>query len=651
MRTKIKKALISLCVTIMSVVVVIVAPLSVVAANVNVKAGRSDIYNQLLEATEINVVTNTLIKCIPSVATWMSPQAVLDEQIFAGGKLVDTALWVEATVAGTEEKGVLDKLISGQLLEELVRGHSLDGDGAIYCSNNAGGENILQLFRRLTGINLIDIVCQRGYGDYAFAGLLAGYKDGHAAACSNFDTNDYYMHSGLYNDDATAAKNYIRNTVYQNWYNEHKSENPYLPRPSEIGAFNNVDGYFNYILDFGVRCSADRVTYQGSGSDATYMYTKITEYEKRENTIVATNYYYKLTDNGSGLANDTWTYGLSSDNKVTSCQGLLNRISELQSTSNGIPVAGRTGGYENIILADLNDSCANAKTSDGANGWQELRDQLQEIVDDDLYTVTRLFLSGMCDSLFKELEAIDPESFAVTRYRLSRKNKAADKMIASVEGMLAERLTICSFAGARKLFQNPNRIHFPQLGEEKTALFLTISDMDRSIDRLINLLYVQAFQSLCNAADHSPGHRLKVPVRFYLDDFAVNFIIPDFDKITSVIRSRDICVSIVLQNISQLDAVFDRARASTILNNCDHFLYLGGTDVDTAHLVAQRANKPVSSILSMPLDAALLFTRGQVPQMVKKYDLRSHPLYTRLPEYQDQMGADTQPDADLELGA
>lgn len=269
----------------------------------------------------------------------------------------------------------------------------------------------------------------------------------------------------------------------------------------------------------------------------------------------------------------------------------------------------------------------------------------------DLYTVTWLFLSGKCDSLFKELEAIDPESFAVTRYRLSRKNKAADKMIASVEGMLAERLTICSFAGARKLFQNPNRIHFPRLGEEKTALFLTISDMDRSMDRLINLLYIQAFQSLCNVADHSPGHRLKVPVRFYLDDFAANFVIPDFDRITSVIRSRNIHASIIIQSIAQLTGLYDQARASTILNNCDHFLYLGGTDVNTAHLVAQRANKPVSSILSMPLDAALLFTRGQAPQMVKKYDLRNHPLYTRLPEYQDQMGADTQPDADFELGA
>lgn len=269
----------------------------------------------------------------------------------------------------------------------------------------------------------------------------------------------------------------------------------------------------------------------------------------------------------------------------------------------------------------------------------------------DLYTVTRLFLSEKCDSLFKELEAIDPESFAVTRYRLSRKNKAADKMIASVEGMLAERLTICSFAGAKRMFQARNKISFPQLGEEKTALFLTISDMDRSMDRLINLLYIQAFQSLCNVADHSPGHRLKIPVRFYLDDFAANFMIPDFDKITSVIRSRNIHASIIIQSIAQLTGLYDQAKAATILNNCDNFLYLGGTDVNTAHLVAQRANKPVSSILSMPLDAALLFTRGQAPQMVKKYDLRNHPLYTRLPKYQDQMGADIQPDTDFELGA
>lgn len=270
----------------------------------------------------------------------------------------------------------------------------------------------------------------------------------------------------------------------------------------------------------------------------------------------------------------------------------------------------------------------------------------------DLYTVTRLFLSGKCDSLFKELEAINPESFAVTRYRLSRINKESERTVASVNGILAERLTICSFDGARRLFQNPNRISFPRLGEEKTALFLTISDTDRSMDRLVNLFYTQALQSLCNTADRSPGHRLRIPVRFYLDDFAANFVIPDFDKITSVIRSREISVSVIIQSISQLEAMYGRARASTILNNCDSFLFLGcgGSDLDTAHLVAQRANKPVSSILGMPLDAALLFTRGQPPQMVKKYDLRTHPLYTRLPEYQARMGGDTQPDADKEKG-
>lgn len=100
----------------------------------------------------------------------------------------------------------------------------------------------------------------------------------------------------------------------------------------------------------------------------------------------------------------------------------------------------------------------------------------------DLYTVTRMFLSGQCDSLFKELEVIDPESFAVTRYRLSHINREAERMLASVTGILAERLTTCSFDGARKLFSNPNRINFPQLGEEKTALFLNISDTDRSLD-------------------------------------------------------------------------------------------------------------------------------------------------------------------------
>ena len=118
------------------------------------------------------------------------------------------------------------------------------------------------------------------------------------------------------------------------------------------------------------------------------------------------------------------------------------------------------------------------------------------------------------------------------------------------------------------------------IGREKTAVFLNISDTNRYADQLVNLFYVQAMQVLCEDADNiRPTGRLRIPVRFILDDFAANAYIENFDKLISVIRSRNVSVSVILQNMTQLYSMYSEAEASTILNNCDHILYLGGQDI------------------------------------------------------------------------
>lgn len=242
--------------------------------------------------------------------------------------------------------------------------------------------------------------------------------------------------------------------------------------------------------------------------------------------------------------------------------------------------------------------------------------------------------TGRFDRLFMELCELNPESFAVARYKMYRGTKNAEKMYESIRAMIAERLSSMAFDGARVLFCNPNKIDFASLGREKTAVFLTISDTDRSLDRIVNLFYTQALMVLCNSADKDyEDNRLKVPVRMILDDFASNVYIPDFDKIISVIRSREIYVSIILQSISQLDDMYGEAKARTILNNCDNCLYLGGQDVETARYVSTKANRTMNSVLTMPLESCWLFTRGKEPRMVNKFDLKTHKKYKELPEY------------------
>ena len=240
--------------------------------------------------------------------------------------------------------------------------------------------------------------------------------------------------------------------------------------------------------------------------------------------------------------------------------------------------------------------------------------------------------TGRLAKLMDGLELLDPDSFAVRRYIICRDGERADKTNACVLMFLAEKLAPLDYEGAKAMFHNPEKIHMARLGREKTALFLGVSDTDRSMDRLANLFYAQALHVLCDEADRSPGHRLDVPVRFILDDFAANAFIPDFDKILSVIRSRNISASVILQSISQLEGMYGHAAAMTILNNCDHCLYLGGQDVETARYMGVKANRSVGTMLSMPLDSAWLFARGEPARLTKKFDLRSHQRYCELLE-------------------
>lgn len=235
----------------------------------------------------------------------------------------------------------------------------------------------------------------------------------------------------------------------------------------------------------------------------------------------------------------------------------------------------------------------------------------------------RIMNSPAYSRLFYELEALNPDSYAVSIYKMIRNNVKAEKMYESIRGILAQKLSIFAEKNLQKLFSEKNRVDFRGMGKRKTALFLTISDTDRSMDSLINLFYTQALHELCDSADKDyPDNRLKVPVRFYLDDFAANVFIPDFDKTTSVIRSREIYVSIILQSLSQLEDMYGAPKARTILNNCDNCLYLGGQDVDTAKYISFKANKSASSILNMPLNSAWLFQRGTEPRQVEKYTMQ-----------------------------
>ncbi len=232
-----------------------------------------------------------------------------------------------------------------------------------------------------------------------------------------------------------------------------------------------------------------------------------------------------------------------------------------------------------------------------------------------------LLSGGVCAKLFKQWEDACPDSIAVKKWRLFHNRGKETTTQGCIELIIGEKLNPFVTEGAMEFALHPDQVDFGEMGRRKIALFLNVSDMERAQDKFLNMVYTQAFHHLCRSADKEyKGHRLKVPVRIILDDFASNTTIPDFDKIISVIRSREIYVSIILQSITQLYAMYGTEKGKTIINNCDNCLYLGGQDVETAKYIAVKANKSANTILDMPVEAAYLFTRGQKPCKVEKYD-------------------------------
>lgn len=228
--------------------------------------------------------------------------------------------------------------------------------------------------------------------------------------------------------------------------------------------------------------------------------------------------------------------------------------------------------------------------------------------------------------LFEELEELDPESYALRLWHEAESTQGADKMHASILGILAEKLSCLNFPAAMDMYRAERRVDFARLGHERIALFVTISDVDHSLQPLTNLFVSQTFRELCREADRCPDHRLPVPVRLYLDDFS-NLRVADFGDYLSVIRSREIWCSIFCQTVSQLEATYGVAQANAIIGNCDEQLVIAFQDASTAEYFSPKANRTPSTLLETPLDQSWLFLRGRPAEKVRLYDVTQHPRY------------------------
>jgi type IV secretion system protein VirD4 len=191
------------------------------------------------------------------------------------------------------------------------------------------------------------------------------------------------------------------------------------------------------------------------------------------------------------------------------------------------------------------------------------------------------------DELFERLEMRSPEHIALKYYHDYR--AGSGKTLKSIQITLAARLEKFNLASLAALTVT-DELDLAALGEKKTALFIIIPDNDGSFNFLVSILYTQLFQQLFYSADHLHGGALPVHVHFLMDEFANVSLPDDFDKILSVMRSRGVSVSIILQNLAQLKALFEKQWES-VVGNCDEFLYLGGNEQSTHKYVSELLGK------------------------------------------------------------
>lgn len=255
------------------------------------------------------------------------------------------------------------------------------------------------------------------------------------------------------------------------------------------------------------------------------------------------------------------------------------------------------------------------------------------------------------DYLFADLEFENPEHIAVRYYHNYHSGSA--KTLKSIQITLAARLEKFNLDSLASLTAT-DELDLPSIGEKKVALFALIPDNDTSFNFLVSILYTQLFQQLFYAADHVHGGALPVPVHFLMDEFANVSLPDDFDKILSVMRSRGVSVSIILQNLAQLKALFEKQWES-IVGNCDEVLYLGGNEQSTHKYVSELLGKETidtntygkssgrngnystnyqisgrelmtpDEVRMLDNNYAILFIRGERPVIDFKYDILKHP--------------------------
>ena len=272
------------------------------------------------------------------------------------------------------------------------------------------------------------------------------------------------------------------------------------------------------------------------------------------------------------------------------------------------------------------------------------------------------------DLMFVDLEKKNPRHFAVRQYK--KYKLAAGKTAKSILISCGARLAPFDIEELQEL-TSYDEMELDKIGEQKTALFIIVSDTDTTFNFIVAMMYSQLFNLLCEVADDKHGGRLPYHVRLLLDEFANLGTIPMFDKLIATIRSREISASIILQSLSQLKTIYKDA-AETIIGNCDTMLFLGGKESSTLKELSETLGKETIDLYNtsdtrgqsrsmgvnyqktgkdlmskdeisvMDGEKCILQVRGVRPFFSNKFDITKHKRYQELSDYDKSLTFDVE---------
>ena len=251
----------------------------------------------------------------------------------------------------------------------------------------------------------------------------------------------------------------------------------------------------------------------------------------------------------------------------------------------------------------------------------------------DLYKSLKLecsssIITTSLDELFRKLEREAPGCFAVMNWQTFRQlpPKTASCVLSTLGATMGHLFNPDLLAMMRK----PNKLDFRKIARKKTILYVVTSPVNPALNAFISQFYATALKELFEFAEEQENMQLPIPTHIICDDFATGAPIPEFAQYISIIREKGMSVMVLCQSESQLQSMYGPSDATTIINNCDTYVFTGSMDLETARNISIRLNVPTSEVLTLPLGRFAVFRRGERPVTARRYPILENEQYQQV---------------------